>query len=335
MLEHGGKLRQAAEQYGVALNDWLDLSTGINPCGWPVPTIPEAVWRRLPEDNDGLEDAAHAYYQTDILLAVSGSQAAIQALPLLRPRGRVHVLTPTYAEHAYAWQQCGHPVTLIATEEIDNSANTSDVLVLVNPNNPTGHRWSKRQLLDWHAKLQARDGWLIVDEAFMDATPADSLAPHCPLPGLIVLRSLGKFFGLAGARVGFVLAAANVLSDLQNKLGPWTVTGPSRWLATQALADYAWQQHARNNLAYAQQQLEGLLKDAGLTPTGGTALYQWVITHNARQYHHALAQQGILTRLFEHPPSLRFGLPGTPQQWERLRSALRDIPVGYSELKTY
>jgi len=326
MLEHGGKLRQAAARYGIPLSDWLDLSTGINPSGWPVPSLPDAVWRRLPEDDDGLERGAHHYYKTDTLLPVAGSQAAIQSLPLLRSPGRVHVLWPAYAEHAYAWQQCGHQVELISAGDIGDSVKTSHVVVLVNPNNPTGERWPTRQLLEWHAELRARDGWLIVDEAFMDATPEDSLTPYCPVPGLIVLRSLGKFFGLAGARVGFVLATPDILEQLQHKLGPWTVAAPSRWLATHALTDDVWQRQARYDLAQAQSQLASMLHQCGLAPRGGTALFQWVTTPDARLIHEQLAQKGILTRLFEQPSSLRFGLPATKQQWERLHTALRDNP---------
>jgi len=287
--------------------------------------VPDAVWRRLPEEDDGLESSARRYYETDTLLPVAGSQTAIQALPLLRSRGIVHVLSPAYAEHAYAWQQCGHQVEGISACDIGNSVKTSDVVVLVNPNNPTGERWPRQQLLEWHAQLRARNGWLIVDEAFMDVTPNDSLAPYCPLPGLIVLRSLGKYFGLAGARVGFVLATPDILKQLQHKLGPWTVAAPSRWLATHALADVVWQRQARCDLTQAQLQLASMLHQCGLVPNGGTALFQWVTTPDARHIHEKLAQNGILTRLFELPSSLRFGLPATMQQWERLNSALRDI----------
>jgi cobalamin biosynthetic protein CobC len=61
MLEHGGRLREAARRYGIPLDAWLDLSTGINPGPWPVPAIPVSAWARLPEDDDGLIDAARAY----------------------------------------------------------------------------------------------------------------------------------------------------------------------------------------------------------------------------------------------------------------------------------
>ena len=211
MLEHGGGLRVAAEQYGIPLSDWLDLSTGINPQGWPVTPVPGTVWQRLPEADDGLEAAAAAYYGAESLLPVAGSQAAIQALPRLRALGRIGVLSPSYAEHAHAWRRAGHQVELLSADRLDTAIAQLDTLVLAHPNNPTGVRFPVDALLDWRARLAARGGWLVVDEAFMDATPEDSLAGQTGLPGLIVLRSLGKFFGLAGARVGFALAEPALL----------------------------------------------------------------------------------------------------------------------------
>jgi len=215
-------------RYDIPIADWLDLSTGINPNGWPVPEIPSACWARLPEDDDGLERAAQTYYEAEHLLPVAGSQAAIQTLPRLRPRSRVAVLDPGYAEHAYAWRNAGHEVAAVAAERLDEALQGSDVLLLIHPNNPTGARFSVEQLLDWHARLAARGGWLVVDEAFMDVTSEHNLCRHTAREGLIVLRSLGKFFGLAGARVGFVCAQASLLAQLHGILGPWSVSAPAR-----------------------------------------------------------------------------------------------------------
>ena len=319
MLEHGGALLAAAARYGIELADWLDLSTGINPAGWPVPPIPAAVWQRLPETGDGLAEAAAAYYGCGDVLPVAGSQAAIQALPRLRAASRVGVPHPAYAEHAHAWRAAGHTVTAWQPEQ---GVGALDVLVLVHPNNPGGQTYQRADLLTWHAELAARGGWLLVDEAFVDATPEAGLAGLCPRPGLIVLRSLGKFFGLAGARVGFVLAEPAVLDALEARLGPWAVSAPSRWVARAALADTAWQQSARPALLAAGARLADLLRRHGLAPAGGTALFQWVRTADAAGWHERLARQGILTRLFADPPSLRFGLPRDETDWARLAAAL-------------
>jgi cobalamin biosynthetic protein CobC len=181
------------------------------------------------------------------------------------------------------------------------------------------------RLLAWHDSLASRRGWLLVDEAFMDATPEQSLLPHAR-PGLIVLRSLGKFFGLAGARVGFVMAQGELLSRLADRLGPWSVSGPARWVASAALGDLAWQAEARRRLQQQGACLQDLLCRYGLQPDGGCALFQWVVTPRAAVLHETLARRGILTRLFTQPSSLRFGLPGREEEWHRLASVLEDCP---------
>ncbi|MDO9012899.1 MAG: threonine-phosphate decarboxylase CobD [Gallionella sp.] len=320
-LEHGGRVRAAAQRYGIPENRWLDLSTGINPDGWPVPAIPAEIWQGLPQDEDGLADAARNYYGTSRLLAVAGSQAAIQALPRLRPPGSVALVATSYAEHEHAWRQHGHEVRRVD----DILQSDTDVVIIVNPNNPTGKLFSVDELLNLHAQLAERGGWLVVDEAFMDAIPEHSLAPVCPRPGLIVLRSLGKFFGLAGARVGFVLAEENILQPLAEALGPWPIAAPSRHVATLALRDTAWQRATRDALLPTAQRLAELLRAHGFPPSGGCTLFQWVCRADAANAHQQLAQQGILTRLFDAPSSLRFGLPRDEAQWVRLAAALENI----------
>lgn len=327
LLEHGGKLRAAAARYGIALEDWLDLSTGINPNGWQGALPPMSTWARLPEDEDGLHRAACDYYAAEDLLPVAGSQAAIQMLPRLRARSRVAVLAPSYNEHTHAWQRAGHVVDLICAEQLHAAIDTHEVVVVVNPNNPTGVCFDPETLLHWHQRLAVRGGWLVVDEAFMDSTPTQSLASHSHKDGLIVLRSLGKFFGLAGARVGFVLAAKKRLSALAQELGPWTISGPARWLAIQALEDRTWQAATAAQLKLESQRLANLLGEFQLAPNGGCALFQSIETPNAALIHEQLAQQGILTRLFASPARLRFGLPANEFEWQRLQQALLEVDV--------
>lgn len=324
-LHHGGRLREAANCYGIPLGQWLDLSTGINPVGWPVPPLPAACWQRLPEADDGLECAAADHYGAVHLLPLAGSQAAIQALPALRPACRVGFLAASYAEHAAAWRRQGHELVPLEAGAIPRLLSGLDVLLLVNPNNPTGESFSPEQLLAWHAALAARGGWLVVDEAFMDATPERSVARYTGVAGLIVLRSLGKFFGLAGARVGFALAWPALLSRLAGILGPWAVSGPAREAARLALEDRAWQAEARQRLAREEKRLQALLTRHGLVPAAGPALFQYCPTAQAVALHEALARQGILTRLFESPPALRFGLPGDEAAWQRLEQALSSL----------
>lgn len=327
MLEHGGRLRRAAETYGIALHEWLDLSTGISPWSWldeHAIVLPREAWSRLPEDEDELGIAARAYYGTEAL-PVAGSQAAIQMLPRLRSPGRVGLLHPAYAEHALHWQRAGHEVIALTRAQCAGAAERFDALILTQPNNPDGQRFAREDLLDWHARLSARGGWLLVDEAFIDAEPELSLASACMPPGLIVLRSLGKFFGLAGARVGFVLAQLPLLHALRQALGPWTLAGPSRHVANLALRDRSWQAAQTLRLRAAADRLALLLRESELAPAGTCALFQWVPTTQAAAIHQALASLGILTRLFTDVPGLRFGLPGQDCDWQRLRRSLREI----------
>jgi len=329
LLEHGGKLRRAAQRYGISLERWIDLSTGLNPQAWPVADIPAGAWQRLPEDEDGLVEIAQEYYAAANCLPVAGSQAAIQALPQLyainRIKLRVGMLSPAYAEHEYAWRRAGFDVIPLAANEIEAQVQRLDLLLIVNPNNPTGHMFEPAQLLRWHQQLALRGGSLIVDEAFMDPTPEKSLLTYTDQKGLVVLRSLGKFFGLAGARVGFVFAAPDFLHLLAELLGPWPISGPSRIIAGAALADRDWQARTRKRLEQQSQRLARLLTDKGLPATAGTALFQWVETAHAASLHQQLARQAVLTRLFAQPSSLRFGLPANEQQWQRLEMALSEL----------
>lgn len=322
MLEHGGRLRAAARQYGIAREQWLDLSTGIAPWSFALPVIEASAWARLPETDDGLEAAACAYYDAPQVLPVPGSQVAIQLLPRLRRVGKVGVLSPCYAEHAAAWRRTGHRVREISEVEVETYLDSLDVLVLVNPNNPTGRLVPPERLLAWHARLAERGGWLVVDEAFMDHSPADSVSRFTARAGLIVLRSFGKFFGLAGARLGFALAEPVLLRQLAEQVGPWAVGGPIRAVGLACLQDHGAQSLQRGRCALAAERLQALLSAHGLAPQGGCALFQWLSTEEATRLQGFLAERGILVRLFAHDSSLRFGLPGEAADWQRLDAAL-------------
>jgi len=329
---HGGRLYQAAKRWGIAPEDWLDLSTGINPLGWPVPAVPEAVWQRLPDPDDGLDDVLHHWTgasQGARCLPVAGSQAAIMALPALRPPCRVGVPTPGYQEHSFGWQRLDHRVEGIAVERMQGDderwLDDLDVLVCINPNNPTGDVFPVQRLLSWHQRLQRRGGWLVVDEAFIEGSHGESLTPYADRPGLIVLRSLGKFFGLAGLRAGAVITCPAIARPLGDALGPWSVNGPARYLMAQALADQSWQQAARQRLAQQSDRLHQLLLDAGLPCSSGTLLFRYCQFSQAAVVADALAARGILVRAFNEPPALRFGLPGAESDWQKLQQGLLEV----------
>lgn len=328
MLEHGGRRRAAAQRYGIAESDWLDLSTGINPRGYPVPPVPAEAWQRLPEDDDGLREVAASCYGAADLLPLAGSQVAIQALPRLFAPTTVAALLPSYAEHRHHWQAAGHAVQGFAAEALEAVAADAGVVVLCNPNNPDGALFAPERLRAAAATLQRRGGHLVVDEAFIDALPGKSVIGDAgtAAPNLIVLRSLGKFYGLAGARVGFVAAAAPWRERLRELAGPWALAGPARWVARQALADRAWQAATAERLQADGARLAALL---GRHFEGVVAnpLFAWVPKPDAAALADALARSGILLRHFAPPDhaGLRCGLPADESQWQRLAAALETL----------
>ena len=256
------------------------------------------------------------------MAAASGSQALIQLLPRLLPPGRVAVVEPTYAEHARCWTLAGHEVR--GVDGVDGLGILApDVLVVVNPNNPDGRLLPPERLLDLAQAQAARGGWLVVDEAFADMEPEQSVARFAGRPGLVVLRSFGKFFGLAGLRLGIALAPAGLATALRDAVGPWAVSGPGLSIATAALGDREWILRTRGMLDGSMARLHRLLSGAGLKPVGGTALFCLVEDRRAPNLYRALGDAGILVRRFERRPDwLRFGLPGAEEDWQRLSVAL-------------
>lgn len=330
VADHGGNLTAARRRFAQAPEPWIDLSTGINPWPYPVAPLAEEVWQRLPDGRLELAllAAAAAGYgagRVDQVVAAPGSQALIQLLPRLRSPGRVAVLGPTYAEHAAAWSAAGHQVVEVESP-LALAAGPWDVGVLANPNNPDGRRLDPDGLRALAVTLGTRGGWLVVDEAFADLAPEVSLAASVEIPGLIVLRSFGKFFGLAGLRLGFALAAPELAAEIRRALGPWAVSGPALVLGTRALADGAWIADSRKRLDQAAGELDRLLTGHRLEVVGGTALFRLVeagAAGRADALFESLGRAGILVRRFDrHPGWLRFGLPGDGAATNRLRTAL-------------
>lgn len=326
---HGGDALAAALALGVTITD--DLSTGINPWPYPFAAPPAESFACLPTraETERLRAAAAAAYgvaEAGLVVPAPGTQALIQLLPRLRPPGRVLVVGPTYAEHAACWRGAGHHV-----HEVPDPDPSADVVVLCNPNNPDGRRIAPQVLADLGQILAARGGWLVVDEAFVDPTPELSLAPLLPLPGVIVLRSFGKFFGLAGVRLGFALAETPLAALLSAALGPWAVGGPTIAIGCQALGDREWIAATRARLGAAAAALDALLERHGLGLIGGTALFRLVRHARAHELFQALLRGGIFVRHFpERPDRLRFGLPGGADAQHRLDIVLKEALIDLS-----
>jgi cobalamin biosynthetic protein CobC len=197
------------------------------------------------------------------------------------------------------------------------------IVVAVNPNNPDGRSWTPEHVLDCADEMAGRRGLLIVDEAFADVAPDVSVAPYAGREGLLVLRSFGKFFGLAGVRLGFALGPQQLVARITELLGPWAVSGPAVEIGTQALRDAKWQIRARMTCVEKAARLSGLLTDAGIELVGGAPLFRLARHDEAQRIHSELARQGIWVRRFDdHPQWLRFGLPGGEAEFKRLAAAL-------------
>lgn len=315
---HGGDLAGAETRWGRPATGWLDLSTGINPWPYALPDFAPEAWTRLPgaAEDSALREAAARRFGTDPsrVLAAPGTSALIQALPRTIAPGPVVVVGPTYGEHARAWAAAGHRVTEVATLD----AADAPVVVVVNPNNPDGRVVEPAALL---ARVKP-GALLVVDEAFGDMTPALSVAPRL-CPGLVVLRSFGKFYGLAGLRLGFALGLPEMLAPVAAQLGPWPVSGPALAVGAAALADDGWAEIMTARLAQWSARLDAVLAAGGLTVTGGTSLFRLASHPQAASLYDRLGRAGILVRAFENRPHLlRFGLPGDDAGLARLAQAL-------------
>lgn len=332
-MQHGGDLTTAMAVHGGTREVWLDLSTGINPFAWPVPgsLLPEA-WTSLPTQRalDRLLAAArHAYAVPEgvAIVAAPGTQSLIQWLPQLAPDGPVAIVQPTYAEHALAWRRAGHEV--IAASAAMPLPDAVRHLVVVNPNNPDGHLFGQDRLADLAVSVAGRGGWLVIDESFIDVVPEASAVALCLGLPVLILRSFGKFYGLAGLRLGFLLAGPDIAGQVAEALGPWSVAGPALAIGAAALGDDAYARTMRARLAREAAELDSLLGEAGLDVVGGTTLYRLVRHRDARTLHEVLARRHIWVRRFDWDDGLlRFGLPPDDLARRRLAAALTDGLAG-------
>ncbi|MEX0310860.1 MAG: threonine-phosphate decarboxylase [Tateyamaria sp.] len=308
--DHGGGLDAAVATFGGGRSDWIDLSTGINPEPYPFTVPGRDAWNALPDQAavDRLVAAARTIWNvpdTAKVLAVPGASAAIAQIPRLAPAGTVCIPTPTYNEHAARF--AGHGWTII--EKGDHCY----AMVAVHPNNPDGHLWSDSDL---KAPL------CIIDESFCDVTPGASMIARMARPGCLVLKSFGKFWGLAGVRLGFVIGDANHVDRLSEMLGPWPVSGIALEIGAKAIADTAWANATRTRLVRDAARLDALMVSRGAHVVGGTPLFRLYDVGDATTWQHKLAKQQIWSRVFPYSPSwLRLGLPST-QDWPRVEAAL-------------
>lgn len=332
-LQHGSCIASLAQEYGIAEAQWLDLSTGINPNAYPIPELPKSVWNLLPSEQDGLLQAARDYYGCESLLPVPGSQWAIEHIPSLiaelidLEQARVLVPRKGYLEHAGVWAKQACTLDVYDLLPNEQQLAEADICVVIQPNNPNGTLLSSGQLEQLHTQALASGTLLIIDEAFLDAENVPSMASNVGKGQLIVLRSVGKFFGLAGIRLGFVAAWPAFLNALEARLSLWPIAGPTRALAIHALQDRQWQSTMKARLQQDSHTLVAMLRQTfaaepiakdcakNKDKVSGCALFQtvWLSAERARESHRTLCRTGIATRLltdaFGHIVGLRFGLP--------------------------
>jgi cobalamin biosynthetic protein CobC len=328
-MKHGGDLTEAIARHGGEPGDWLDLSTGINPWPWTIPhPIPDSAWTRLPslaDEQDLLAAARGAYAVPDDagIAAAAGTQTLIQWIPYLAGPGAVAIVTPTYGEHSAAWRNGGREI--IAVNDLSELPEHVIHAVVVNPNNPDGRIANGDALRHVAEQLDRRGGWLVIDEAFADVDPGISaVAISANLP-VLVLRSFGKFYGLAGLRLGFAIGRRDIVERIAAALGPWPVSGPALHLGTAALRDRAGADAMRAKLARQSDKLDHVLTAAGLDLVGGTALFRLVSHPDARTLHAELARRHIWCRSFDWAREwLRFGL-ASDDGLDRLASAFRSV----------
>jgi cobalamin biosynthetic protein CobC len=306
--DHGGGLDAAIADYGGRRKDWIDLSTGINPVPYPVPQISPEAWTALPDSaaQHALLDAARRYWQVPdeaAILAAPGASSLIAKLPMLAPKARVDIPAPTYNEHAAAFEAHGWEL----------GEEGASARVIVHPNNPTGH---------WYAEETFGSPLTVVDESFADVWPDRSWVHEAARPGVVVLKSFGKFWGLAGMRLGFAIAAPDVIGQLAMALGPWAVSGPAQSIGTAALNDHDWAVETRVRLNEDAARMDALMIRAGARVEGGTSLFRLYDVDDAKAWQARLARNHIWSRVFPYSKTwLRLGLPA-PGQWSRLEAVL-------------
>jgi cobalamin biosynthesis protein CobC len=306
-VDHGGGVDAAAARFGGARSEWIDLSTGINPRPYPLPTFAPRVWSTLPDHNamQALEAAARAFWQVPdgaMVLAAPGASALIARIPLLAHPARVRIAGPTYNEHSRAFRANGWSEVM----------GVAEAAVIVRPNNPDGALPA-----DPGARLT------IIDESFGDVMPEASLIGLSKRPGTLVLKSFGKFWGLAGLRLGFAIGAPDLVARLGAMLGPWPVSGPALAVGTLALQDQPWAEASRARLAQDAARLDGLMCDQGHGLVGGTSLFRLYDVGDAKAWQDRLARAQIWSRIFPYSTRwLRLGLPDGYAQWSRLTKAL-------------
>lgn len=325
MLErfgHGGDWHTAADLFGER-EQWLDFSANMNPLG-PPPHVHEALrsaWQTITRYPDPAvrelreKLASHHGISPDNILVGNGAAECIDlAMRVLKPR-RLGLVRPAFSEYEEAAAKLGcelHEVYLktensfVLEEDLAvRLSDCCDTVILGHPNNPTGQLIpgaSLRILLSSGSKL-------IIDEAFLDFSQEEetlSLIPEAARrEGLIVIRSMTKFYAIPGLRLGYAVADAALIHEMQKLQVPWSVNAMAQAAGIAALEDSEYAARTKQWLADERPWLTQALKGLGLTVYSGMPNYilfalpedsPWT----AASLQQALGRKGILIRDASH-----------------------------------
>ena len=305
--EHGGDIDNAIQKYGGNKDSWIDLSTGINPHHYPYKLINISELKNLPCENDinKLNKVAKKYFKTfACVTAVSGAQAGINILPFLFPNKTVSILSPTYNEYQNVFSKS---LTKINNVEKLIQLKNSQVAIICNPNNPDGKLYCNEDLLE----ISKNVGYLIIDESYMDQYPGKSLSQKLDdQTNIIIIRSFGKFFGLAGIRLGFLISNKEINKKIEFLIGKWPISNIAINIANKALIDDVWIMNTISFLEEGSNFLDCLASKVSWKIVGGTNLYRLYETPNADHTQNKLANLKIWSRRFEYSKKwIRLGIP--------------------------
>ena len=318
--QHGGNVWLAEETYGVQQEQILDFSANINPLG-PSPKAITALQRSVDQIRHYPEPQARALrgelakvtgVPEELLILGNGAAELIYALGrVLKPK-RVLLPTPTFSEYAEGFTEVVpvflplNPVNDFAllAEAIEPVVQRGDLLIICNPNNPTGQLVDQQQLRALLDKVGQLGANLLIDEAFMDfVEPEQSLLKEIQHhPHLLILRSLTKFFAIPGLRLGYLAASTKVVESLHKVLPPWRVNHLAQVAGVASLQD---QTYIQQTLELVDQQramlFSALAGIPGLRPLAPAANFILVDCHasgiTAREIQNYLGPRGILIRL--------------------------------------
>lgn len=255
---HGGQVFAVARFHGVPLENILDFSANINPLG-PSPWALRRIRRDLPlirfypdTENRELRDllANEVSIEGDCILFGNGATPLLHLIPrVLKPRVAV-LLEPCFSEYSSALEResCQIHRLILNPEEgfhlqpeqlFDSLRRTRpDILILGNPNNPTGKLIPRPLLSELIDVCSKRRIYLVLDESFLDFTEHPSCACEAPKnPRLVVVRSLTKFWALPGLRIGYLVAHRSLVTKLSAGYEPWPVNILASAAAAESLRD--------------------------------------------------------------------------------------------------